>query len=155
MRRSAPCAAAAALAARLRVLVTAEIVGIVFYRALEVVTDCRRLQILCRTLVADELAHVAFESQLLLALKSRQGGVAKTGSAAWGECLLTGAALLVWGTHRRVLKSAGYGLRLFLRDCRGQYAFYRSGRRRGGRPASGVSINPCRRIALECTLGLR
>ena len=54
------------LAARLRILVIAELIGIVYYRALEVVTDCRRLQILCRTLVADQLAHVAFESQLLL-----------------------------------------------------------------------------------------
>ena len=37
------------LAARLRILIIAEIIGIVYYRALEVVTDCRRLQILCRT----------------------------------------------------------------------------------------------------------
>lgn len=132
------------LEARLRVLVTAEIIGIVYYRALEVVTDCRRLQILCRTLAADELAHVAFESQLLLALKSGKPGPAKLLLGAWEQCLLTGAALAVWATHRPVLKSAGYGPLLFLRDCRSQYAFYlkwppalRSQRRRAGaRPLS-------------------
>jgi hypothetical protein len=125
-------------------MVTAEIIGIVYYRALEVVTDCRRLQILCRTLAADELAHVAFESQLLLALKSSKPGLSRLLWGAWEHGLLTGAALAVWATHRRVLKSAGYGPLLFLRDCRSQYAFYlkwpptlRSQRRRtGARPLS-------------------
>jgi len=112
------------LEARVRILVTAEIIGIVYYRALEVVTDCRRLQILCRSLVADELAHVAFESQLLLAFRHGRTGFAKLLAGAWEQCLLTGAALVVWATHRRVLKSAGYGPLLFLRDCRGQHAFY-------------------------------
>jgi hypothetical protein len=111
------------LESRLRLLVTAEIIGIVYYRALEVVTDCRRLQILCRTLVADELVHVAFESQLLLALRTRRPGVAKL-LGAWEQCLLTATSLAVWLTHRPVLKSAGYGPLLFLRDCRSQYAFY-------------------------------
>ena len=113
-----------ALEARLRLLVAAEIIGIVFYRALEVVTDCRRLQILCRTLVADELVHVAFESQLLLAMKSGRPAVSKLLLSAWEQCVLTAAALVVWATHRRVLKCAGYGLLLFVRDCRSQYAFY-------------------------------
>jgi hypothetical protein len=132
------------LEARLRILVTAEIIGIVYYRALEMVTDCRRLQILCRSLVADELAHVAFESQLLLALKGGRSGLAKLLAGAWEQGLLSAAALIVWATHRGVLKSAGYGPLLFLRDCRGQHAFYlkwppapRPGRpRRAHRPLS-------------------
>ncbi len=132
------------LEARLRILVTAEIIGIVYYRALEVVTDCRRLRILCRSLVADELAHVAFESQLLLAAKNGRSGLAKWLTGVWEQCILTGAALVVWTTHRRVLKSAGYGPVLFLRDCRSQYAFYlqwpaapqRGGPRRAHRPLS-------------------
>jgi hypothetical protein len=112
------------LGTRLRILVIAELIGIVYYRALEMVTDCRRLQILCRTLAADELAHVAFESQLLQALKNGRSGPAKWLAGAWEQWLLTAAALTVWATHRGVLKSAGYGPWLFLRDCRGQYAFY-------------------------------
>ena len=132
------------LAARLRILLVAQLIGIVYYRALEMVTDCRRLQILCRTLVADELVHVAFESQLLLALKNGRTGPARWLAGTWEQGLLTGAALTVWATHRRVLRSAGYGPWLFLRDCRGQYAFYlkwppapRRGRQqRGQRPLS-------------------
>jgi len=54
----------------LNVLIGAELIGNVYYRALESVTDCERLQVLCRTIVADELAHVGFESQLLLTLRA-------------------------------------------------------------------------------------
>ncbi|HEX3836793.1 MAG TPA: hypothetical protein VHW25_07500 [Steroidobacteraceae bacterium] len=112
------------LAARLRILVSAEIIGIVYYRALEGVTDCRRLQILCRAIAADELAHVAFQSQLLLQMRGGKHGIAKLLTCAWEQCLLGAAALVVFATHRRVLKSAGYGVALFLHDCRSQYAFY-------------------------------
>jgi hypothetical protein len=112
------------LEARLRILITAQIIGIVYYRALEGVTDCRRLRILCRTITADALAHVAFESQLLLQMRGGKHGIAKLLSGAWEQCVLIVAALVVFATHRRVLKSAGYGPALFLHDCRSQYAFY-------------------------------
>jgi hypothetical protein len=112
------------LEARLRIHVTAQIIAIVYYRALEGVTDCRRLQILCRTIVADELAHVAFESQLLLHRRGGKLGIAKLLTGAWEQCLLVAAALAVFAAHRRVLTSAGYGAALFVHDCRSQYAFY-------------------------------
>jgi len=112
------------LEARLRTLLTAELVGIVFYRSLEVVSDCRRLQILCRTLVADELVHVALESQLLLAMRSRRSALVRGLLGGLEYAGVTAAALLVWLTHRRVLAAAGYGPFLFVRDCRSEYAFY-------------------------------
>ena len=34
------------------------------------VTDCVRLRALCRIIVSDELAHVGFESQLLLSMQA-------------------------------------------------------------------------------------
>jgi hypothetical protein len=52
------------------ILISAELIGVVYYRALEVATDCQRLMVLCRGLVSDELAHVGVESQLLLALRA-------------------------------------------------------------------------------------
>ena len=61
----------------LSVLISAELIGTVYYRALESATSCRRLQVLCRTLVADELAHIGFESQLLLALQARRGAASR------------------------------------------------------------------------------
>jgi hypothetical protein len=37
---------------------------------------------------------------------------------------LAGTALVVWTTHRAVLKKAGYGLWGFVRACDAQYRFY-------------------------------
>jgi hypothetical protein len=109
---------------RVHVLVTAELIGNVYYRALEVATGCQRLKILCRTLVADELAHIGFESQLLLALRAHKPAAVRVGIRLLHGTFFTGAACVVWLTHRAVLRNAGYGIASFLRVCAAQYAFY-------------------------------
>jgi len=108
----------------LHVLVSAELIGIVYYRALESVTNCQRLRALCRVLVADELAHVGFESQLLLALRADRTPALQTPMYLAHRAFLTGTALVVWMTHRPVLRRAGYGARSFLRACRWQCTFH-------------------------------
>jgi len=108
----------------LHVLITAELIGIVYYRALEAATDCQRLKVLCRTLVCDELAHVGFESHLLLALRTERVAAARTLMRLAHRVFLTGAASVVWVTHRSVLRRCGYGARDFLRRCLAQHAFY-------------------------------
>jgi len=114
----------AGLQLHLGVLICAELIGNVYYRALESVTDCERLQVLCRTVVSDELAHVGFESQLLFMLRASRG--------AWSWPLIRRAqriffastAAVVWLTHRAVLRRAGHSGRSFLRSCQAQYDFY-------------------------------
>jgi hypothetical protein len=106
------------------VLICAELIGNVYYRALESVTDCERLQVLCRTIVSDELAHVGFESQLLFTLRAGRGtGLRALARPAHRIFFITTAAV-VWLTHRSVLRRAGHGGRSFLRACLAQYAFY-------------------------------
>jgi hypothetical protein len=109
---------------RLHVLITAELIGNVYYRALEVATGCQRLKILCRTLVADELAHVGFESQLLLALRARRPAPVRLGIRLLHRTFFAGAAGVMWLTQRAVLRNAGYGIVSFLRVCAAQYTFY-------------------------------
>jgi hypothetical protein len=106
------------------VLISAELVGIVYYRALESVTACQRLRVLCRMLVADELAHVGFESQLLLALRMRRVAPLRFAQRCGHRGFVAGAALLVWCTHRLLLRAAGYRAGSFLRMCLAQYDFY-------------------------------
>ena len=62
---------------RLCLFVTAELIASVYYRALEVATGCQRLKVLCRTLVADELAHIGLQSQLLLIFRTRKSAPAR------------------------------------------------------------------------------
>ncbi len=108
----------------LHVLVTAELIGNVYYRSLESVTGCQRLRILCRTLVADELAHVGFESELLRASRARKPAVARALIRLTHRAFFGCAALVVWLTHRRVLRQSGYGIGSFVRVCLAQYQFH-------------------------------
>jgi hypothetical protein len=108
----------------LHVLISAELIGIVFYRALEAATGCRRLRLLCRVLVSDELAHVGFESQLLLALRTSRAAPLQALMRWTHRALFAGTAGVVWFTHRSVLHKAGYGMKSFLRVCLSQYAFH-------------------------------
>jgi hypothetical protein len=133
----------------LHVLVSAELIGIVYYRALEQATSCQRLQVLCRTLVSDELAHVGYESHLLLALRRTRTAPAGALLHVAHRLFLVGTASVVWLTHRTVLRRGGYGSRSFLRGCLAQHAFYlealaQSGQRRapGVSPAQALSFNP-------------
>jgi hypothetical protein len=109
---------------RLYVLIAAELIANVYYRALEAATGCQRLKILCRTLVADELAHIGLESQLLLTLRSHRSAPARALVRWLHRSFFSNAAGFVYLTHRSVLRGAGYNLASFVRVCRTQYAFY-------------------------------
>ena len=106
------------------VLIAAELVGNVYYRALEAATGCQRLKVLCRTLVADELAHVGFESQMLVALRAHKPPAVRAAMRWAHRAFFAGVSCVVWLTHRAVLRRAGYGVTSFLRVCQAQYAFY-------------------------------
>lgn len=106
------------------VLISAGLIRIVYFRALEAVTDCQRLVVLCRSLVSDELAHVGFESQLLLALRAGRAAPLQKLVRLAHRAFVASAASVVWFKHWSVLRRAGYGLRSFLRLCLSQYAFY-------------------------------
>jgi hypothetical protein len=108
----------------INILISAELIGIVYYRALEAATDCQRLRVLCRGLVSEELAHVGFESQLLLALRAGQVAPVRALMRLAHRAFFAGTASVVWLTHRSVLRQGGYGARSFLRACLSQYAFY-------------------------------
>jgi hypothetical protein len=106
------------------ILISAELIGIVYYRALEAATDCERLILLCRGLVSDELAHVGFESQLLLALRAGRAATVQALMRLAHRAFFAATAGVVWLTHRSILRQGGYGARSFLRVCLSQYAFY-------------------------------
>jgi hypothetical protein len=108
----------------LHVLISAELIGKVYYRALEAATGCQRLTVLCRILVCDELAHVGFESQLLLALRARRPAALRALLRLAHRAFFIGTAGVVWLSHRAVLRRAGYDARSFRRSCLAQYAFY-------------------------------
>jgi rubrerythrin len=108
----------------LHVLITAELIGNVYYRALESLTGCQRLKVLCRTLIADELAHVGYESELILELRARKPAALRALIRPAHRAFFCAAACAVWISHRAVLRRAGHTAAGFLRSCLAQYAFH-------------------------------
>jgi hypothetical protein len=108
----------------LYVFICAELIGKVYYRALEAATGCQRLKVLCRVLVCEELAHVGFESQLLLTLRAGRPAPVRALLRLAHRSFFLGTAAVVWLTHQGVLRCAGYDAMSFLRSCLAQYAFY-------------------------------
>lgn len=109
---------------QLAVLVAGALIGKVYYRALEAATGCRQLQTLCRMLVADELAHIGFESELLRALHAHSLPSVRGAKSAAHRAFFTSASVAVWLAHHRVLRAAGYTLGTFVSACVSQYSFY-------------------------------
>ena len=108
----------------LHVLITAELIGNVYYHALESVTGCQRLKVLCRTLIADELAHVGYASELILELRAQRPSALRAFMRLVHRAFFCSAACAVWISHRSVLQRAGYTAAGFLRTCLAQYAFH-------------------------------
>jgi len=108
----------------LHVFICAELIGKVYYRSLEAATGCQRLKVLCRVMVCEELAHVGFESQLLLTLRAGRPAPLRALVRLAHRTFFIGTAAVVWLTHRGVLRCAGYHAGSFLRSCLAQYAFY-------------------------------
>ena len=104
--------------AAVTILVTAEMIGFVYYRALARATASRGLKSICRQMCADESVHLRYETQLLMTLRGERGPLARYLVDAAHRALLSLSALVVYYDHRRVLRHVGYGVRTFHADCR-------------------------------------
>ena len=99
------------------VLITAEIIALVYYKALKNCTGSRVLGAICDKILADERAHVRFESELLLYLRGLKSG-ARGRAVGWFHRLLyAGTVAVVYLGHRQVLAAGGYGPLRFWRSC--------------------------------------
>jgi hypothetical protein len=107
--------------AAVTVLVTAEMIGFVYYRALARATGSRCLKTICRQMCADESVHLRYETQLLLALRGQRAPVIRRAVELAHRVLLTVSARIVFHDHRCVLRHVGYDVRGFQRDCQAIY----------------------------------
>jgi hypothetical protein len=107
--------------AAVTVLVTAEMIGFVYYRALARATDSRHLSTICRQMCADESVHLRYETQLLMTLRGERGPLARRVVEAMHRTLLSISARVVFHDHKRVLTYVGYTSRSFREDCEAIY----------------------------------
>src|SRR5688572_5958907 len=90
------------------ILLIAEIIAKVYYRALHNATDSALLKKICLQILSDEEEHIRFQCDLLKICHSRQSRLTNFLIRNLQLFLMTGTALVVWWHHRRVLKPGGY-----------------------------------------------
>ena len=106
------------------VLITAEIIALVYYRALAAATNSVVLQAICRKILADERAHVHYESGLIRYITSRHNLPRRIGTRALHDILFCGTVFVVYFEHRRVLVAGGFPRRGFWRAAWAEFRGY-------------------------------
>jgi hypothetical protein len=99
------------------VLSTAEVVATVYYRALRDATECELLRSICRRILRDEAAHLAFHRDRFLTLRWNRSLVARSILRLIHHCLLMAALLPVWWCHGRVFRAGGISFLKLARDA--------------------------------------
>jgi hypothetical protein len=99
------------------VLITAEIVSLVYYEALRRGSGSDLLKQICDKILADEIRHTEYESALLNHLRERRPAIIRKLIAWLHQFLLIGTTAAVCLSHRRVLKSGGYTITRFFAAC--------------------------------------
>lgn len=97
------------------VLVTAETIACVYYRALGDATRSPVLRALCTQILRDEVAHVAFQEESLARLRTPRLRSRIPTHPAVRRCLLEATLLAVWSGHRRCLRAGGFTFARFRR----------------------------------------
>jgi len=106
------------------VLVTAELIGLQYYRALLNSTGSKRLRAICSLFMQDEALHVGYESELLLALRARRTAPVRYAVTLAHAAFHVATACVVWMEHRRVLCAAGHTAFGFVHTCANHFALY-------------------------------
>lgn len=100
----------------LRVLVTAELIAVPYYRALHDATRSPLLRAICRRILRDEAGHLEFQASMLARVAIARPRSRQCLVAAAHAVFLLGTSLLVWIGHHRVFIAAGYRLDQFLEE---------------------------------------
>lgn len=96
------------------VLITAEIIATVYYKALYRATQSRTLKSLCSQILEDEEMHINFQSFTLRQFYQKRSSAGRRFVRGFHRLLMFGTTVLVWFHHIRVLKAGAYTLRTFV-----------------------------------------
>ncbi len=103
------------------VLVTAEIIAKVYYAVLREATESVILRRLCDQILSDERAHVDFQCGQLRRLRVTRSTPAAAVTYALQQGLYAGTLLVVWWSHRRVIRRGGMTFVDWVVACQRQF----------------------------------
>lgn len=101
----------------IHVLLTAEIIAAIFYKALHDASGNHTLKIICRQILSDEEMHINFQAFTLKKFYDQKALPLQAFTTFYRVVLLAGTIGVVWMEHETVLKAGGYGLRRFWSEC--------------------------------------
>jgi len=107
----------AGLRTSIAVLISAEIMAQVYYRALKLATDSKTLSELCQQILREEAQHVRFQVQQLARIDRHRSPWLRR-CLRWADRLLFGiASCIVYYDHRAVFLKAGVSRQDFKKWC--------------------------------------
>jgi hypothetical protein len=106
----------AGLEGTVTVLLTAEIISMVYYKALKLATSSVLLQQICKQVLIDEEMHLRFQSFALGLLYKRKMKVTFFISKFLHNILMAGTIIVVWLYHKKVLRAGRYNFFLFFHE---------------------------------------
>ncbi len=121
------------------VLITAEIISLVYYKALSASTNSRQLQAICGKILSDETGHVEYESELLKFIRNKKPRLHKRVVEILHGILFSGTVIVVYHGHRKVLRAGGYDFNQFRQACWAEFSncFY-------SKSPSQATVSACR-----------
>jgi hypothetical protein len=99
----------AGLEGTVTVLLTAEIISMTYYKALQFATPSILLRQICRQILVDEEMHLWFQGFTLSLLYKKKSWYGKLFSKSLHTILMLGTCCIVWPYHRKVLRAGGFG----------------------------------------------
>jgi hypothetical protein len=91
----------------LTVLLTAELIGEVYYRAVRSATPCPALRSICTQLLNDERMHIRFHVERFRFLRTGRGRARRTVQDGLWRLFFAATRVAVWSKHRRTFRLGG------------------------------------------------
>jgi hypothetical protein len=107
----------AGLELSLRVLVSAEIIAVPYYRALRAATSSFLLQAICSEILRDEAAHLRYQASMLSRLGAHRALWVDRIISRVHQLFLLATCYVVWVEHGQVFRAAGYSRQGFLTEA--------------------------------------
>lgn len=104
------------------VLLTAETIAAVYYRALHNATHSVTLQAICNQIISDEEMHINFQSYTLRNFYFRNSAAKKSAYQAYHTILMYGTAMLVWLYHAHIFKGGKYTFTTYMQFIKEEFA---------------------------------
>lgn len=103
------------------VLLTAEIIAKLYYKALQKSTNSEVLIDLCNQILSDEEKHVQFQSETLHKFAQNRSVLFNRIVYILRRILFEGTLIIVWYQHKPVFKAGGYKLKSYYYECRHEF----------------------------------